>query len=82
VERVLADIDADHGDRNIGCLRHGALFVFGAPCQLSLLAGQERGRTIPLADIVDNSRIDIVACCSKIFVGPEKTRHNRCREFR
>jgi hypothetical protein len=48
VERVLADIDADHG---IGCLRHGALLVFGAPCQLSLLAGQEHGRTIPLADI-------------------------------
>jgi hypothetical protein len=26
------------------------LLVFGAPCQLRLLAGQERGRTIPLAD--------------------------------
>src|SRR5712671_1086881 len=51
VERVLADIDADHGDRGIGCLRHGALLVFGAPCQLSLLAGQEHGRTIPLADV-------------------------------
>jgi hypothetical protein len=51
VERVLADIDADHGDRGIGCLRHGALLVFGAPCQLSLLAGQEHGRTIPLADL-------------------------------
>jgi hypothetical protein len=51
VERVLADIDADHGDRGIGCLRHGALFVFGAPCQLSLLAGQEHGRTIPLRDM-------------------------------
>src|SRR5580692_7147529 len=24
--------------------------VFGAPCQLSLLAGQEHGRTIPLTD--------------------------------
>src|SRR6202165_758410 len=31
VERVLADIDADHGDRGIGCLRHGVLLVFGAP---------------------------------------------------
>jgi len=48
VERVLADIDAD---RRIGCLRHGVLLVFGAPCQLRLLAGQEHGRTIPLADI-------------------------------
>jgi hypothetical protein len=47
VERVLADIDADHG---IGCLRHGALLVFGAPCQLRLLLGLEHGRTIPLAD--------------------------------
>ena len=34
VERVLADIDADHGDRSIGCLRHGVLLVCGAPCQL------------------------------------------------
>src|SRR5260221_2475881 len=39
MERVLADIDADHGDRGIGCLRHGVLLVFGAPCQLRLLAG-------------------------------------------
>jgi hypothetical protein len=52
VERVLAEIDADHGDRGIGCLRHGALLVFGAPCQLSLLAGQEHGRTIPLTDML------------------------------
>jgi len=51
VERVLADIDADHGDRGVGRLRHGVLLVFGAPCQLRLLAGQEHGRTIPLADV-------------------------------
>ncbi|WMT79361.1 hypothetical protein NL528_36550 [Bradyrhizobium sp. Ash2021] len=50
VERVLADIDADHGDRGIGYLRHGVLLVFGAPCELRLLAGQEHGRTIPLTD--------------------------------
>jgi len=50
-EEVLADIDAYHGDRSIGCLRHGVLLVFGAPCQLRLLAGQEHGRTIPLADL-------------------------------
>src|SRR5260221_13817881 len=50
VERVLADIDADHGDRGIGCLRHGVLLVFGAPCQLRLRAGQEHGRTIPLVE--------------------------------
>ena len=28
------------------------LLVFGAPCQPRLLAGQEHGRTIPLADIL------------------------------
>src|SRR6266853_2548970 len=42
------------GDRGIGCLRHGVLLVFGAPCQLRLLAGQEHGRTIPLADVAVN----------------------------
>jgi hypothetical protein len=31
------------------------LLVFGAPCQLPLLAGPEHGRTIPLVDI-DGSR--------------------------
>src|SRR5467141_4568679 len=51
VERVLADVDADHGDRGIGCLRHGVLRVFGAPYKLRLLTGQEHGRTIPLAEI-------------------------------
>jgi len=49
---VLADIDADHGDRAIGCLTHGMLPVFGAPCQLHLLAGQEHGRTIPLTEVI------------------------------
>jgi hypothetical protein len=33
------------------CLCHGVLLVFGAPCQLRSLTGQEHGRTIPLADI-------------------------------
>jgi hypothetical protein len=52
VERVLADIDADHGDRGIGCcLRHGVLLVFGTPCQLRWLAGQEHDRTIPLTEM-------------------------------
>jgi hypothetical protein len=27
------------------------LLVFGAPCQLQSLAGQEHGRTIPLTDM-------------------------------
>jgi hypothetical protein len=48
VERVLADIDADHRDRAIGLLRYGVLLVFAAPSHILLLAGLERGRTIPL----------------------------------
>src|SRR5258707_2149087 len=51
VKRVRADIDTDHGDSRIELVWHGVLLVFGAPCQLRLLAGPEHGRTIPLADI-------------------------------
>src|SRR4051795_7197642 len=57
VERVLADIDADHGDRGVELLRHGVLLVFGAPCQLLSLAGREHGRTIPLAEVVERSDV-------------------------
>src|SRR5438128_3744995 len=35
VERVLTDIDADHGDRGIGCLRHGVLLVLAPLANLS-----------------------------------------------
>jgi hypothetical protein len=38
-------------NRSAEILRHGVLLVFGAPCQLRSLSGQEHGRTIPLADI-------------------------------
>lgn len=51
MERVLANIDTDHGDRTPMILRHDVLLVFDAPCQLQSLAGQEHGRTIPLGDI-------------------------------
>jgi hypothetical protein len=51
MERVLADIDADYGNRSAEILRHGVLLVFGAPCHLRSLAGQQHGRTIPLADM-------------------------------
>ena len=51
VERVLADIDANHSDCSVECLGHGVLLVFGTPCQLQSLAGQEHGRTIPLAEV-------------------------------
>ncbi|WP_459584019.1 hypothetical protein, partial [Bradyrhizobium diazoefficiens] len=46
----FADIDADHGDRGTGCLGHGVLLVLAPLASLSL-AGQEHGRTIPIADI-------------------------------
>ena len=38
------------------------LLVFGAPCQLPLLAGPERGRTIPLADM---SLVEIPRCSTR-----------------
>src|SRR5262245_13772083 len=56
MERVLADIDAHNGDRRGDWLGHGVLLGFGAPCQLRSLAGQEHGRTIPLADLQRPSR--------------------------
>ena len=33
--------NADYGYRGLKRLRHGVLLVFGAPCQLRSLAGQE-----------------------------------------
>ena len=49
VERVLANIDADHGDFAVGLLRHGVLSSSSLPRgQLLSLAGLEHGRTIPL----------------------------------
>src|SRR4029077_19517442 len=50
VERVLTNINADHGDCAVlGSLRHGVLLAFAAPSQLLSLAGREHGRTVPLA---------------------------------
>jgi hypothetical protein len=43
LERVLTSIDADNGNPSVDLLRHDVLLVYGAPCQLQLLA--ERGRT-------------------------------------
>jgi hypothetical protein len=54
MERVLADIDADYGNRSAEILRHSVLLVFGAPCQLRSLAGLEHGRSIPSADTARN----------------------------
>jgi hypothetical protein len=41
VERILADIDADHGDFGVEFLGYGLLLVFGAPRQLGALAGPD-----------------------------------------
>jgi hypothetical protein len=56
VERVLADIDADHGDCALEFLGHGVLLVFGALSQHSMPVGREHGRTIPLGDIASRPR--------------------------
>src|SRR6267378_4428796 len=39
MERVLADIDADHGDCALQLLGHGVLLVFGAPSQHPIAGG-------------------------------------------
>jgi hypothetical protein len=49
VERVLADVDTDHGDGRSDA-RHGRAPRDAAPVQRHPLAGQEHGRTIPLAE--------------------------------
>jgi hypothetical protein len=50
VERVLADIDADHGDCALELLGQGTLLLLRPfPSILSLL-GRENGRTTPSAD--------------------------------
>ena len=40
VERVLADIDTDYGDRAVEIVGHGVLLVFGAPCQIRRWQGR------------------------------------------
>ena len=40
------------------------LLVFGAPCQLRWLAGQEHGRTIPLADMGSSGSETVTMECT------------------
>src|SRR3954469_5403698 len=49
VERVLADIDTNHGNCSVLCLGHGVLLLLTPLASLSLV-GREHGRTIPLTD--------------------------------
>ena len=51
VKRVLANIDADHGDFAARFLRHGVLLSVPQASLLSSLARREYGRTIPLTDL-------------------------------
>jgi hypothetical protein len=64
VERVLANIDASYGDCGVEFRRHSVLLVFGAPCQRNLLAGQEHGRTIPLAEV---GQAKMLWCTTRLF---------------
>jgi hypothetical protein len=58
VERVLADIDADDGDRCAGLLGHGVLLSFGAPGQHELAGGLGARPTIPLDGVIGRQLVD------------------------
>src|SRR5450631_3295843 len=84
VERVLTDINADYGDCGIELLRHGVLLVFGAHGQLKTLAGQEHGRTIPLAALPRGlyvatglKRLVGLFCCS-LCLPPVRPQFRQC----
>src|SRR5262249_15261342 len=78
VKRVLADIDTDHGDSRIKLVWHGVLLVFGAPCQLPLLAGPEDCRTIPLADIGSGWDGNAAGLVSKVcYTGVDRMQSDR-----
>jgi hypothetical protein len=51
MKRILTNIDANNRDSARDLQGHGVLLVFGAPGQLQSVAGQEHGRTIPLAEV-------------------------------
>jgi hypothetical protein len=63
VERVLPDINADHGGCGLHCLKHGVLLA-SVPSPAYLLTGQEHGRTLPLADL--GSRGDEWQLCAYV----------------
>src|SRR3984893_1721960 len=63
VERVLADIDANHGNCSVECLGHGVLLVFGAPCQLVVLAVPEHG-PIPLSEVASSDEAALPSSAS------------------
>src|SRR6516165_2728237 len=71
MECVFADINADHGNCAVEALRHGVLLCLWSPLPDSSLAGQEHGRTIPLADIVLGTRFRIFG--TSLHLTPRQT---------
>jgi hypothetical protein len=61
MECVFTDINADHGDCAVEALGHGVFLCLWSPLPDSSLAGQEHGRTIPLADIARRCSLPEVA---------------------
>src|SRR5262249_23229312 len=58
VERVLADIDADHGDCAVEFLRHGVLLLLWCPRgQLRLLAGAGARPDHPISRVDEQWRL-------------------------
>jgi hypothetical protein len=51
VERILANIDANHGNCSVECLGHGVLLVFGAPSQHSIAGGAGARLDHPLTEV-------------------------------
>src|SRR5262249_1208488 len=52
VEGVLSNIDANYADRVLCCCCRRSVSLVWAPLTSLSLAGQEHGRTIPLAEII------------------------------
>src|SRR5215468_6770967 len=69
VERVLADIDADHRDCAIGLLRHGVLLVFAAQGSVSITGGAGARPDHPIRRhsrrVAGNWRADLIGVCQE-----------------
>jgi len=87
VERVLADIDADHGDRTAKLLSHRRAHFIECLLPAYLLTGQEHGRTIPLAVLVPSRhlaghrlrpRVRHYELCSKVWISSHKRSRQLC----
>src|SRR5260370_17461404 len=63
VERVLADIDTNHGNCSVECLGHGVLLVLVPLASLSL-AGRAQGRARP---ITASARLSLLPLPTPIF---------------